>query len=398
MGQLRLCACAQGTILLLAFLGAAPHKTQVPKEAVNGAIHPRGRTERTEFYDTPSPLPPGSPGSLIRAEEFAGYTLPPGIVAIRFLYHSRSSGGKDVPVSGVVLVPEGNAPSRGWPILAWAHGFNGLARECAPSLRENLLEGSYFAMYTKLGYAVLATDYAGLGTNTLAGYLDLPANSLDVIYSVSAARRAAPQLGTRWIVVGERDGGLVAANVGEMETEAGAAGFLGSVAVGGLFDSEDIVTRTEGKDTGKILYLAHGIKAQEPEFEISEILTPQARKPYEDAGKTCDVATEPRTFTAEQLLKPKWEANPFVRRYFLRNRIGMKAAIEPLLVLASASDSSIPIRRTTQIVERLCGKGDRVLFYSYPTPSQTLIGDSVTDQIAWIQGRFAGRAAPSNCH
>jgi alpha-beta hydrolase superfamily lysophospholipase len=399
MGYPKVRQCAHWATLLLAFLAAALGGAQVPKEAVSGGIHPHDRNELTAFYDTPSPLPSGSPGSLIRAEEFAGYTLPPGIIAIRFLYHSRSSDGEDVPVSGVVLVPEENAPARGWPILAWAHGFDGVARDCAPSLRQNLVEGSFFAMYTKLGYAVVATDYAGLGTNTRAGYLNLSANSLDVIYSVSAARRAAPQLGARWLVAGYRDGGLVAAHIAEMETEGGGAGFLGSVAIGGLFDPEDIFTRMEGKDVGKILYLAYGIKAQASELNISEILTPQALKPYEDATKRCDLPREARNLTAAQLLRPKWETNPSVRRYFAKNIIGMKSAIEPLLVLASDSDSSMPVQRTTEIVQRLCGKGDRVLLYSYPTPnSQTLIGESITDQIAWVQGRFAGQAAPSNCH
>jgi Secretory lipase len=390
---------AQLRISLPLFFAAVACNAQVPKQAVSGAIRPHGRLSRTAFYDTSTPLPPAPAGSLIRSEQFEDYTLPPGIVAVRFLYHSRSDTGEDVPASGVVLVPEGNAPPRGWPIIAWAHRFQGIARECAPSLQENLNEGSYFAMYAKLGYAVVAADYAGLGTNARAGYLNLRANSLDVIYAVAAARRAAPQVGTGWIAVGEADGGLVAASVAEMESHTDTPGFLGSIAIGGLFDPEEMIRRLEKQDPGKMIYLAYGIKGQAPEFDVSGILTEQALKLFGDAAKSCDEPDEFRLSTAAQLLKPGWEANPLVQRFFATNMVGKKSTSGPLLVLASDSDSTMPSARTASIVKRLCNKGDRVLFYSYPTPnSQTLMGESVTDQIAWVRARFAEQIAPSNCH
>jgi hypothetical protein len=388
-------ALAQSRIsLAVLFFAAVASNAQVPKQAVSGAIRPHGRLSRTEFYDTSTPLPPAAAGSLIRSEQFADYTLPPGIVTVRFLYHSRSGTGEDVPASGVVLIPEGNAPPGGWPIIAWAHRFQGIARECAPSLQENLNEGSYFAMYAKLGYAVVAADYAGLGTNGRAGYLNLRANSLDVIYAVAAARRAAPQVGTSWIAVGEAEGGLVAASVAEMESATDTPGFLGSVAIGGLFDPEKMIKQ----DAGKMIYLAYGIKGEAPEFDVKEILTEQALKLFGEAAKSCDQPTEFRVSTAARLLKPGWEGNPLVQRFFATNMLGKKSTSGPLLVLASDSDSTMPIARTVSILQRLCDKGDRVLFYSYPTPnSPTLMGDSVTDQISWVQARFKGRTAPSNC-
>lgn len=399
----RVFVLAQSRIpLAMLFLAAVVMgNAQVPKQAVTGAIRPHGRLALTEFYDTPAPWPRLPAGSLIRSEQFDGYTLPPGILAIRFLYHSQSDTGEDVPASGVVLIPEGNAPPHGWPVIAWAHRFQGIARECAPSLQENLSEGSYFAMYAKLGYAVVATDYAGLGTNGRAGYLNLRANSLDVIYGVSASRRAAPQVGTGWIAVGEGDGGLVAASVAEMEGDTGTPGFLGSVAIGGLFDPKDMIQRLQQqeKDAGSAIYLAYGIKSEAPEFDVTGILTDQGLKLFGDAAKSCEQPDGLWASTTAQLLKPGWESNPLVQRFFATNMVGKKSTSAPLLVLASDSDATMPIARTASIVNRLCENGDRVLFYSYPTPnSQTLMGDSVTDQIAWAQARFAKQTAPTNCH
>ena len=74
-------------------------QTQVP--AMKPAI--RRSLPLTSFYDTPNPLPAGKPGELIRSEPFEEYALPPGVSAVRILYHSRSATGEDVAASGVVL-------------------------------------------------------------------------------------------------------------------------------------------------------------------------------------------------------------------------------------------------------------------------------------------------------
>ena len=87
-------------------------------------------------------------------------------------------------------------------MIAWAHDLTGVARQCAPSLARNLQHGTFLAMYVNMGYAVVATDYTGLGSNFGNAFADTPSNALDVIYSIPAARRALPQLGSRWIAMG----------------------------------------------------------------------------------------------------------------------------------------------------------------------------------------------------
>ena len=168
------------------------------------------RLPLTKFYDTPDPLPSGRPGELIRSEPFYEYLLPYTISAVRILYHSRSPHDKDVAASGVVLLPRGTAPPGGWPIIAWAHDLTGSARQCPPSLLKTLNEGPLLSMYVGLGYAVVASDYAGLGTNFPYAVLDVPSNAQDVINSVAAARAALPQLGSKWLVAGYERGSRVA--------------------------------------------------------------------------------------------------------------------------------------------------------------------------------------------
>ena len=56
-------------------------------------------------------------------------TADTGLKVYRFLYHSRAFDGKDVPASGVIILPYGDPPEGGWPVIAWAHGTTGVAAD-----------------------------------------------------------------------------------------------------------------------------------------------------------------------------------------------------------------------------------------------------------------------------
>ena len=196
-----------------------------------GRLKPSQTLPLSSFYDTPQPLPPGRPGELIRSEPADNYHLPYELSVFRILYYSRTANGEDVAVSGVVLVPDGKPLAGGWPVIAWAHDFMGTSRENAPSLMKNLAVGPVLAMYANLGYAVVATDYAGLGTRGNA-VQNMHSNALDVIYAVAAARAAVPQIGSSWIAVGSGQGAMAA--IGVAESDVRNAGFLGSIVGPGL--------------------------------------------------------------------------------------------------------------------------------------------------------------------
>jgi hypothetical protein len=344
----------------------------------------------TKFYDTPNPLPPGKPGELIRKEEFEEYDLSPSVFSVRILYHSRSAAGEDVPTSGVVLYPDGKAPASGWPVIAWAHDLNGVARQCAPSLTRNLQHGPFLSMYVNLGYAVVATDYTGLGTIFRSAFSDMQSNAADVIYSIPAARAAVPQLGKRWVAVGTGEGSLAVAGVAELQHDIRDPGYLGGILITGLSDLED---RYEHPDVAAFLFLAYGAKTVYPQFDPKDILTDKTLTLLPRVEHNCGELEV--KLSASEMAKPNWRSNQFVKQYFSRNRAGQKPAYGPLLAIASEAD---PNGRTAQMIARMCKQGDVVQFEKYAASDPgSVIGESVTDQIAWIQGRFAGRPAPSNC-
>jgi hypothetical protein len=186
----------------------------------------------TPFYATPPSLAATKPGALLRQEAFRLYALPSGVRAVRILYHSLDATGGDVATSAVVLIPPGAPPKGGWPIIAWAHGTSGVARQCAPSLMKDVYYGEegLFPM-VRAGYAVVATDYHGLGTEGPHQYVNKIAQAYDVIFSIPAARAAVAALGQRWVVDGHSQGGTAAWGVAEMEHDRQDAGYLGAVAV-----------------------------------------------------------------------------------------------------------------------------------------------------------------------
>jgi len=381
--------------LVLAGLAGDPKFAQTQTAAAAKGFRPPATLPLTSFYDTPHSLPPGTPGELIRSEAIDQYNLPYELSALRILYHSRTASGEDVAVSAVVLIPDGKPPAGGWQVIAWAHEFRGAARQCAPSLMKNLGVGPLLAMYANLGYAVVATDYSGLGADSRKPVLDMQSNALDVMYSVPAARAAVKEIGTKWIAVGPFQGALAAVAVAESEVRD--SNYLGSVATSGLADALPVYERfAEGSSNRILLVLASTVKTLYPEFHVSDMLQDKALAAYQRVAQTCGGETEPE-FTSG-MLKPGWENNRFVKEFFSRNTPGQKPAHGPLLVISGEVDPAIPAEMSEKTVARMCKQGSRILFLKYPDlDASGVMGASVADQISWIKARFAGHTAPGNC-
>jgi hypothetical protein len=346
-----------------------------------------------KFYDAPKSLPAGKPGDLLRSVEFDQYALPPGVNALRILYHSRSASGGEVATSGVVLYRDGKPPAAGWPVIAWAHSLNGVARSCAPSLARNVQHGPYLSMYVNLGYAVVATDYAGLGTAFRNAFSDIQSNAMDVIYAIPAARAALPQLGAHWIAVGIGEGGSAVIGVAELERDIRDPGYLGSIAISGLDDPRE---RYKSSDTP--LFMAYGIKTVYPKFDVKDMLTDKGMELYAQLMQSCSDPARQSKYSLVEILKPNWANNDFVQQYFARNTPGRKTSERPMLIISSELDPSTPINRTAEMISRMCNRGDRIQFDRYSESEMGgLFGDSVGDQISWMEARFSGRPATSNC-
>ena len=120
----------------------------------------------TPFYDPAGPAPARA-GALIRTEaQPAESSLSEAGQALRILYASTDGldGKTPIAVSGSLFLPKGRAPADGWPLVAWAHGTVGVADVCAPSWNKRSdRDTKYLNHWLSQGYAVVASDYQGLG-------------------------------------------------------------------------------------------------------------------------------------------------------------------------------------------------------------------------------------------
>jgi hypothetical protein len=179
------------------------------------------------------------------------------------------------------LVPYGSPPKGGWPLLAWSHGTSGVATNCAPSLMKSLFynwEGLY--EYVMLGYAVVATDYAELGTAGRHAYLDMLSNATDVVNSAPAAHAAVPGLSQRWLVIGHSQGGLSSLGLAQLEGRIKDPNFLGTVALAGASDLQDALDSVLKVRlpvlNGLVAFWIYGVKTVYPEFQSKDVLTDKA--------------------------------------------------------------------------------------------------------------------------
>src|SRR6201997_210142 len=165
---------------------------------------------QADFYRAPASEAEGAPGTRAGKEGIEGAPLGP--TTSRVLYRSTGLDNKPILVSGVVIVPPGDPPPGGRPIVAWAHPTSGVVPRCAPSLAIFLFEQIQgLHSFVRDGYVVAATDYPGLGTEGPHPYLVGTSEARAVIDSVRVAG-SLPGAGggKKFVVWGHSQGGHAA--------------------------------------------------------------------------------------------------------------------------------------------------------------------------------------------
>ncbi|OPG75723.1 lipase, partial [Pseudomonas ogarae] len=185
-GFARICI---GSFVAMAANALATGTLPVGPDAGDGAL--------SAFYRWPEAMP-ALPGALLRSETLAVQPqLPAAAQALRLLYSSTDERWHSglIAVSGALYLPAGNPPAQGWPLLAWAHGTLGIADACAPSWtgwRDR--DAAYINRWLAHGFAVVATDYQGLGGPGPHPYTFWQAEGRSVLDSIRAARSIRPGL------------------------------------------------------------------------------------------------------------------------------------------------------------------------------------------------------------
>ena len=356
--------------------------------------------EPDAFYDAPTPLPDGPPGTVIRAAPLPG--APAGAKAWKILYHSTSHDGTPTAVSGMLIVPQTPAPPGGRPVIAWAHQTTGVGRNCAPSLRTNWAARiAGLGPFLRRGYVVVATDYAGMGAGGAHGYLVGETAARNVLDSVRAARAfAAAEAGARFAVWGASQGGHAALFVGEIAAAyAPEIALVGVAAAAPPTDLTALLDHHLRTDSGNVLgAFAFTTWARVyPEARLEQIVTPLARPVVRNlASYSFFVRRERLSIVPGALLTrvtflsghPK-EKEPW-GRLFIENSPGRRRIPAPVLIAQGEEDALIRPAVTRAYVAALRAAGDTVEYRGYPGVGHVLTAQAAApDVVAWLDDRFA---------
>jgi pimeloyl-ACP methyl ester carboxylesterase len=365
-------------------------------------------TAQTAFYRAPPSEVAGAPGSLVRQEAIDGAPL--GATTYRVLYRSTGLDSKPILVSGVVIVPPGDPPPGGRPIVAWAHPTSGVVPRCAPSLAIFLFEQIQgLRSFVRDGYVVAATDYPGLGTVGPHPYLVGTSEARAVIDSVRiAATLPGAGGGKKFVVWGHSQGGHAALFTGVIaKTYAPELDLLGVAAAAPATDLVTLMNEDIDSVGGKNI-TAMTLWSWQRVFDanMNKVVDARAMPAIDQLAQEC--IEGPFDLRRRQLTEQPLE------QYFLttkhpsdvepwhtllgENSPGALPPEIPIFLAQGNDDVIIHPEVTKAYAARLCKAGSKVQMLSMPNIGHGRAAEASTQaMVDWASDRFAGKDAPNDC-
>ena len=356
----------------VAFAGSAGAAT----EPVKG---PKGAA----FYDPPKHLPKGV-GELIWQRKAKRLMRVEGAKSNRLvLYTTATDRGKTAAVSGAVSVPKGKPPKEGWPVITFAHGTTGIADSCAPS---RITAGSPMAgavtyidpqveEWVKAGYAVVRTDYRGLGTpKEVHPYLIGEPAGRSVVDIVSAARDLGLKIGKKYLIAGHSQGGHAAlwAAGPDAQRFAPKLKLRGTVAyapASHIAEQADLLPALTSPSTlsALVALIVRGAEAQSAQLNVPAFLSDQALAPYPTIDQVClDQLGQPDSYGGippSEMQRDGSDLSPLLD--ILRGNNPAVTTKAPILILQGTADSTVFPFTTDQLNQELVALGDQVTYSKY---------------------------------
>ena len=365
-----------------------------------------------EFYLTPDDVT-AEPGVLLRSEPYEHEQIPEGARAWRILYTTMRNDTTPSVASGLVVVPTGGT-GEPVPVIAWSHGTTGYAEKCAPSILSGSFEtGAMFVVgdVIEQGWAMVATDYPGLGSEGPHPYLVGQPAGRSVLDAVRAAQQLEGiDLSETTVVWGHSQGGHGALWTG-IEATAGYAPEVDVIAVAALAAASNLpglASNLETLSLGPLFasYMLAGYAATYPDLDIDDYLEPGARIVLDEMAGRClaergEIVSVLSTFLIGGSI---WKQDPGtgpLGDLLIANVPSGPIDVPMLLAQGAADQLVIPAAQEAFVAER-CAGGDTIEYREYAgldhLPLVEANSPLIPDLIQWTQDRFDGAPAPSNCN
>jgi pimeloyl-ACP methyl ester carboxylesterase len=363
---------------------------------------------QTAFYRAPPSSVAGDPGTLVRREVIDGAPL--GATTYRVLYRSIGLDKKAILVSGVVIVPAGDPPPGGRPIVAWAHPTSGIVPRCAPSLAIFLFQQIQgLRSFVREGYVVAATDYPGLGTEGPHPYLVGASEARAVIDSVRvAAKLPGAGGGRKFVVWGHSQGGHAALFTGIIaKAYAPELDLLGVAAAAPATDLVTLMNEDIDSAGGKNI-TAMTLWSWQRVFNanMDKLVDRRAIPVIDQLARECiegpfDLRARQRTEQPLELyfLKTKHpsDVEPW-HTLLAQNSPGNLPTEIPVFLAQGTDDVIIRPKVTQDYAAALCGAGSKVRILSMPNIGHGAAAQASTEaMLEWTSARFAGKTVPDDC-
>ncbi|MGV9193964.1 lipase family protein [Microbacterium sp. MC2] len=369
-----------------------------------------GSTVIDAFYAAPRDTP-DEPGRLVRAEPFTR-DIPANAQAWRILYTTTGVDGEIRVASGLVVVPlEGDGR---WPVIDWNHGTTGYAQHCAPSLQERpLWSGAMYVTRQVIneGWAIVATDYIGLGTQGPHPYLIGPPSASASLDAVRAARQLEEaDLGASTVVWGHSQGGGAALWAGSMARSYAPEVWIRGVAA--LAPASDPLALVEDVSTitGGSIFASFAFESFEsiyPDVTARRYIRPGAQPIVEAMAARClsDPGTVVSVLASLGMSRDPviFAADPTVGTLarHLRTNIAPVTMTAPLLIAQGRADSIIDPASQDAFVQRMCDAGTPVDYRTYGGMEHAALVERpsplIPELFEWTRARFAGEPYEMEC-
>ncbi len=396
------------------------------------------------FYEKAAKLVPNGMLGQILSKESIARTIA-GADAWRIAYVSSDTQERKTVVTALVVAPKGEVPKGGRPIVSWGHGTTGTAENCGPSQVINpaqplneyfLLGGNSWTDYgvpaiepfIKEGYAVVATDYQGLGGGGAHQYAVATTQARDAINAVRAVGAMGLAGDNRKAVIyGWSQGGgaaIAAASMPAYLSQTGTAydgvemvGFVAlapqdvaAVAPHGADAVKDYAA-VVGGFTSNIFDFTHLVMtlwataAAFPNLKLTDVLTDEGAPAIDEIlrGKCIHAAADTIAFTFGDAYKALLREKPSNAEAWVKASIDGSVPpvkpVAPVIVYWGTKDVTVPPGMGKLYREQMCAMGGNVgrvklaggqTHYTTPGASEPLY-------LPWIKDRFDGKPAPDVC-
>lgn len=365
------------------------------------------------FYSWSGPVS-GRPGKLLRSELLpeAG-KLANAATNVRILYTSTDglSGKGRVVVSGALYLPKGTPPKGGWPLLAWAHGTVGVADICAPSFAgRSARDVTYLNFWLSQGYAVVASDYQGLGTPGGHPYLDTRSASYSVLDSVRAVQRDKSfALSKKVVLIGQSQGGGAAfATAAYAPSYAPDLDVRGAVATGTPYFSpaaQVALDAARPKDTvdpllGYGFYVLSLLEQTEPGFRFETFISDRALPIVRTSGATCfgNLARQITEAGLTYNLSYKADISPYTAKAYAHMGYPTLRIRTPVFMGTGGSDRDVPPGMQLQLGADACSAGSVIEQHLYAGLDHSgTVNGSTGESSVFVRKAFAGDKITGNC-